>query len=163
MLFRSLIVKLSTGEATRVDRVKSMQVPSRGGAWVAYLKEDKPGQAGPAKPAAGAQPGDIPPEDQAGRGAGGSGGSSASPQYGSDLVLRDLTKSDNTENTYGNVLDYSFARDGRTLLYTAGSRKPEDNGVYAVTPGDAAPAALLSGKGKYTKLKIGRASCWGRV
>jgi len=46
-----LIVKLSTGEATRVDRVKSMQVPSKGGAWVAYLKEDKPGQAEPAKPA----------------------------------------------------------------------------------------------------------------
>jgi dipeptidyl aminopeptidase/acylaminoacyl peptidase len=145
-----LIVKLSTGEATRVDRVKSMQVPSKGGAWVAYLKEDKPGQAEPAKPAD-AKPGDDDAEDQARRVAGGAGGSSSSQQYGTDLVLRDLTKTENAETAYENVLDYSFARDGKTLVYTAGSRKPEDNGVYAVTPG-AGSSTLLSGKGKYTKL-----------
>ena len=151
-----LIVKLSTGEATRVDRVKSMQVPSKGGPWVAYLKEAKPGQADPAKPAAEAKPADEGAEDQGRRAAGASGGSSSSQQYGTDLVLRDLTKSDNPETTFENVLDYSFARDGKTLVYTAGSRKPEDNGVYAVTPGTATPAALLAGKGKYTKLSWDR-------
>ncbi|MBA3974234.1 MAG: hypothetical protein C0504_08470 [Candidatus Solibacter sp.] len=141
-----LIVNLSTGEATRVERVKSMQVPSKGGAWVAYLKEANPGQADPAKP------GDDDAEDQARRATGASGGSGSSQQYGTGLVLRDLTKSDGAETTFENVLDYSFARDGKTLVYTVGSRKPEDNGVYAVTPGAGAPAALLSGKGKYTKL-----------
>ncbi len=144
-----LIVKLSTGEATRVDRVKSVQVPSKGGTWVAYLKEAKPATADAAKPAEAAKPGGDG-EDQARR-AGGAGGGSSSQEFGTDLVLRDLTKSENAETTYENVLDYSFARDGKTLLYTVGSRKAEDNGVYSVTPG-AAPVALLAGKGKYTKL-----------
>jgi len=144
-----LIVRLSTGEATRVDRVKSVQVPSKGGTWVAYLKEAKPAPADAAKPAEAAKPGDEG-EDQASR-AGGSGGSSSPQEFGTDLVLRDLTKTESAETTYENVLDYSFARDGKTLLYTVGSRKAEDNGVFSVTPGSAA-VALLSGKGKYTKL-----------
>ena len=37
-----LIVNLATGEATRVPMVKSFQLPTRGGAWLAYLKEAKP-------------------------------------------------------------------------------------------------------------------------
>ncbi|HNY42690.1 MAG TPA: prolyl oligopeptidase family serine peptidase, partial [Bryobacteraceae bacterium] len=117
--------------------------------WVAYLKEAKPAPADAAKPAEAAKPGDEG-EDQASR-AGGSGGSSSPQEFGTDLVLRDLTKTESAETTYENVLDYSFARDGKTLLYTVGSRKAEDNGVFSVTPGSAA-VALLSGKGKYTKL-----------
>jgi hypothetical protein len=145
-----LIVKLATGEATRIDRVKSMQVPSKGGPWVAYQKEAKPAAADAAKPAEPAKPGDDDVEDQR-RGAAAGGGASSSQEYGADLALRDLTKTDNAESTFENVLDYSFARDGKTLVYTVGSRKTEENGVYSVTPG--APAvALLAGKGKYTKL-----------
>jgi len=146
-----LIVKLSNGEATRIDRVKSMQVPSKGGPWVAYLKEAKPAPADAAKPAepAKAQEDEV---DQGRRaGAAGSGGPSSTQQFGTDLILRDLSKTGDAETTFENVLDYSFARDGKTLLYTAGSRKSEENGVYAVTPGSPA-TALLSGKGKYTKL-----------
>jgi hypothetical protein len=37
-----LLLNLATGESVRVARVKSFQVPARGGAWVAYLKETEP-------------------------------------------------------------------------------------------------------------------------
>ena len=47
------------------------------------------------------------------------------------------------------VLEYVFARDGQALLYAVSSRKEEENGAYAVTPGaEGAPVALLAGKGR---------------
>ncbi|SPF50595.1 Peptidase S9, prolyl oligopeptidase active site domain protein (fragment) [Candidatus Sulfopaludibacter sp. SbA4] len=51
------------------------------------------------------------------------------------------------------MLEYSIAKDSKTLLYAVGSKKEQTDGVYAVAPGsDAAPAPLLTGKGHYTKL-----------
>jgi dipeptidyl aminopeptidase/acylaminoacyl peptidase len=116
-----LIVNLETRAVTRLPAPRSVQMPARGGAWLAYLKE------GPPK-----------------------------SDYGTDLVLRDLVQG--TERTFANVQEYSFARDGRTLLYTVASAKPEENGVYAATPGAAdPPAAIVSGKGKYARLTWSRA------
>jgi len=82
------------------------------------------------------------------------GSSSSSPrkkkEYGSDLVLRN-TASGN-ERTFSDVLDYTLSKDGKTLVFAVSSKKEETNGVYAVnTQTDAAPAALLAGKGKYLK------------
>jgi dipeptidyl aminopeptidase/acylaminoacyl peptidase len=72
------------------------------------------------------------------------------------LVVRDLAQG--TERTVANVLEYSFARDGKTLVYTVSSRAADDNGVYAITPGSAAaPQTILAGKGKYTRLTWNRA------
>jgi dipeptidyl aminopeptidase/acylaminoacyl peptidase len=116
-----LIITLANNAVTRLPAAKSVQVPSRGGPWLAYLKE------GPPK-----------------------------TEHGTDLVLRELAQG--TERTFANVQEYSFARDGKTLLYTVASPKPEENGVYAVTPGTAdAPVALVSGKGKYARLTWNRA------
>ena len=95
-----LIINLETKAVTRLAAPRSVQMPARGGAWLAYSKE------GPPK-----------------------------SEYGTDLVLRDLAQG--TERSFANVQDYSFARDGKTLLYTVASAKPEENGVYAVTPGTA--------------------------
>lgn len=160
-----LIVNLATGETTRVPMVKSFQLPTRGGAWVAYLKEAKPEPAKPEekKPAAPATEenkedafADTDQTTKRGttKSGGSSGGSSTTPPvktYGTELILRDLAAA--TQRSFENALDYSFARDGKTLLYTVGAKTETANGLYAVTPGnDAAPAALLAGKGKYTKL-----------
>ncbi|MFB3829636.1 MAG: prolyl oligopeptidase family serine peptidase [Bryobacteraceae bacterium] len=121
-----LIVDLATGAATRIAAVKSYQVPEKGGNWVAYLKQGKPEP----KPAAGSAP---------------------KKEYGAELVLRDLASG--AERSFPDVLEYALAKDGATLLYTVSSKKEEDNGVYAAAPGaDAAPAALLRGKGKYARL-----------
>lgn len=148
-----LLMKLGSGEATRIDRVKNFQVPSRGGAWVAYLKEAPPAPAAnQAKPAAEAKPAeqDDEAEDQQ-RGAGGGAGSRQT--FGTDLVLRELDRAENSERVFPFVSEYSFARDGKTLVYAVNSRKEEDNGVYAFTPGGMGDAvALKAGKGKYSKL-----------
>ena len=130
----------TTGEATRVASVKSVQLPAKGGAWLAYLKEaaapERREGSEERRPAGS-------PRVGAGRG--------ERKEYGSELVLRDLVKG--SERTFPNVLDCSFARDGKTLLFTVSSRKEEENGAFAVTPGtDAAPVALLAGKGKYARL-----------
>jgi dipeptidyl aminopeptidase/acylaminoacyl peptidase len=143
-----LVVSVATGEATRVASVKSMQVPAKGGSWVAYLKEPKPedkkGEDKKAddKPADEKKAEEKKPDDK-------------KKEYGSDLVLRDLARG--TERTFAGVLEYAFARDGQTLLYAVSSRNEAENGAFAVTPGtEAPPVALLAGKGRYRKLTFDR-------
>ncbi|HEY8204418.1 MAG TPA: hypothetical protein VIF81_06810, partial [Pyrinomonadaceae bacterium] len=71
--------------------------------------------------------------------------------YGMDLVLRNTATG--AEHTFKDVLDYTLSKDAKTLAYTVSSRNEETNGVYVVsTQSDAAPGALLAGKGKYQKL-----------
>ncbi len=132
-----VILDLVGGGTTRVGAVKSVQVPSKGGSVIAYLREaPAPDRSEDRRAAAPARPG---------RG--------ERKEFGTELVLRDLAKASGGERVFPGVLDYSFARDGKTLIYSVSSRKEEDNGVYAVTPGtDAAPVALASGKGKYARL-----------
>lgn len=73
-----------------------------------------------------------------------------------ELVLRNLANA--TERSFANVTDYSLARDGRTLVFTADSADAAQNGVFAITPGDpAAPRALAAGAGRYTKFTWNRA------
>ncbi|MGH9203290.1 MAG: hypothetical protein ACRD2A_18840, partial [Vicinamibacterales bacterium] len=137
-----LIVDLTSGAASRLPAVKSTQMPARGGAWLAYLKDAPP-----------------PPRDAAAR----SGAADESRsretnrvEYGTDLVLRDLAHE--TERTFPDVLEYSFARDGKTLVYAVSSRTIQNNGVYAVTPGTVnEPVALVKGGGRYTRLTWNRA------
>ncbi|ACB76179.1 S9 family peptidase [Opitutus terrae] len=150
-----VIVDLSNGTVTRIASVKSFQVPAKGGGWVAYLKEpppetkDEAPKPEPTTAAAAAETGSekkspADPEKQKKR---------KDQKYGSDLVLRQLyAPTEKAERVFPNVLDYSFARDGRMLVFTVASRTETENGVYAVTPGDSAtPIALVSGPGRYVK------------
>ncbi len=67
-----------------------------------------------------------------------------------ELVLRDLAAA--SERSFPGVTDYTFARDGRALVYIATATDGAANGVFAVTPGDAAaPLALATGAGRYAK------------
>ena len=163
-----LILNLASAEAVRVSDVKSMQVPSKGGAFVAYLKEEaKPASAKADDAAANstaaqavaspAQSPATPPKDEAdddqaaARRAPAVTTPGAKKDFGTELILRDLATG--TERTFADVLETSFARDGNTLLYTVSSKAETNNGVYALSTKDAAPpVVLLSDKGKYTKL-----------
>ena len=128
-----VVIDTATGEAVRVEGVKSMQVPARGGDLVVYLKEG-PAEAAPAKPEQG---------EAAAR---------AKKEYGTDLVLRPLGAGGG-ERTFPGVLEYALARDGRTVVYAVSAKNEEENGVYAVdTAAAGAPVALAKGKGKYAKL-----------
>lgn len=71
-------------------------------------------------------------------------------EYGSQLILRNLATG--AEKTFADVLDYTFSKDAKTLLFAVSSKNESKNGAYSVIPQtDAAPVALLSGAGKYQK------------
>ncbi|MBS1859442.1 MAG: S9 family peptidase [Acidobacteria bacterium] len=146
-----VIVELATGKTTRIERVKRFAVAEKAPALLAYLKEgpDAPPTNGSAAPSTSAQGND---QQRGGRGGASSGaGRGARPEFGSDLVLRNLA--DGNERTFPDVLEFLLPDDGRQLVFAVGARDAAKNGVFAARPGDAAaPVALLEGKGKYDKL-----------
>ena len=143
-----LYLHLATGKSTTVASVKNYQLSTRTGAWLAYLKEAKPEEKKPEVTTPASDPDQAAPRAV-------TGSAAAKPEVGTDLVLIDLAATTPAERTFADVLDYSLARDGRTLLTTIAAKIGTTNGVYVFTPGapaDTAPAALLAGKGKYLKL-----------
>src|SRR5215475_1874236 len=147
------IMDLSNGQVTRVERVKSFQAPEDGLGWIAYQLEARPEEKKAEDKAAEQKQNENDDEDfrQRGRGAAGGRTPAARKEYGSDLVLRNLTTG--VERTFADALEYSFSKDARKLVFTVSSKKEEGNGVYAVTPGaDGPPVDLLTGKGKYSKI-----------
>src|SRR5581483_8723569 len=91
---------------------------------------------------------ELQDEDSAQAPQGARPGRGSKKEYGTDLVVRNTTTG--TERTISDVLDYSLSKDAKTLAYTVASKNEETNGVYVVDPqSDAAPLALISGKGKY--------------
>jgi dipeptidyl aminopeptidase/acylaminoacyl peptidase len=138
------IMDLSTGEVAKIERVKSFQVPEEGAGFIAYLLEAKREERRPdAKPDA-AAPMPLPAAPPA-------ASDRKKKEYGTDLILRNLN--DKTERTFAEALDYTLSKDAKTLVYAVSSKKEETNGVYSLATAAAdAPAALLTGKGKYTKL-----------
>ncbi|HJQ25152.1 MAG TPA: prolyl oligopeptidase family serine peptidase [Blastocatellia bacterium] len=128
------VIDLVTGETMRVDGVKSFQVPENGPALIAYLKEPKKEEK---KPDAAAAASDKKKEKK--------------KEYGGELVLKNL--GDRSERTFADVTEYTLSKDGRSLVFAVSSKNEDANGAFVAVPGSAdAPAALLTGKGKYTKL-----------
>ena len=166
------IMDLSTGKVTRIENVKNYQVPEDGAGFVAILKEpakeDKKPETPTATPAPPPNP-QIPSTEPTPKVASPQTSPTASPtpaatptptpapalppkkkEYGSNLILRRL--SDGNERTFADVLEYTFSKDAKNLIYTVSSKKEETNGIFSVTPQtDSAPVALLKGAGKYLK------------
>lgn len=135
-------------QAIRIADVASYQLPEEGADFLAYLKNAKADTPAAAPPA----DDDSDQADQARRPAAGAAGRGR-VQYGATLSLRNLAAPAVAERSFEDVVEYTFPKDGAALLYTVSSRKEESNGVYSLIPGsDAAPAGLLTGKGKYSKL-----------
>ncbi len=151
------IMELSTGKVERIPDVKSYQVPEEGSGFVAILKEQSREDRRPDTTSAGVVPSGPPPNANANVAATPAPSPSPSPspgtrrkEYGTNLILRDLASG--KDRTFGDVLEYSFAKDGKTLVYGVSSRNEARNGAFAVVPQtNAEPIAVLSGPGKYTK------------
>jgi dipeptidyl aminopeptidase/acylaminoacyl peptidase len=150
-----VIVDLSTGTPTRIERVRNFQIPEKVGGVVAYLREPEAARAGAgrggAAPAEGAAA-TAPAAGGTGAAAGGgaAGGRGARREFGSDLILRNLTTQ--AERTFPDALAYTLSKDGTALVYAVASHKEETNGLFLVAVGtDAAPRALLTGPGKYLR------------
>jgi len=135
------IMDLSTGNVTRVERIKSFQVPEEGVGYIAYLHEPKPGPEPAAKKDEKKSPSAKPA----------AAADKKKKEYGTDLVLRKVR--DKSERTFEDVLEYSMSKDGRTLLYAVSAKKEEKNGLFAVEPQSSASAvALLAGRGQYKRM-----------
>jgi dienelactone hydrolase len=118
------VVDLGSGSVFSAARIRSFQVPEKGGAVVAYLAEP------PAKPDA--------DESKAGNEA-------KKEEAGSVLTLRSLPAG--SERKFEGVTEYSFAKDGRTLVFA------DTAGLEALSlPGESAPETVLPGKGKHVKI-----------
>ena len=136
------IMDLTNGQVTRIERVRGFQVPEQGAGFIAYQLEPRQPERKP--DTAGAEPAQRPA-------AGARRAGARRPEYGSDLVLRNMA--DGSERVFADVSEYTLSKDAKSLVYAVASRKEESNGVYALVPGSPAePVALLSGKGKYTRL-----------
>jgi len=145
------IMDLASGKVTRVARVKQFQMPEKAAGYLAYLKE-APESAAPANGTPRTE-GGLDLDQQGGRGGRGGGAARRGPrpEFGSDLVLHSL--SDSTDRTFPDVVEFTFAEDGRQLVYAVSSHDASKNGVFAAKPGDSgAPLGVLEGKGKYEKI-----------
>ena len=146
-----VIVDLASGRNSRVEGVKRFQLPEKAAGYLAYLKEGP--ETAPAGAPSPANPGDSGADQQGGRGGrGGRGGAAgARPQFGTDLVLRNLA--DSSERTFAEVVEFSLSDDAKQVVYAVGAHDTSKNGVFVAHPGAAdTPAPLLAGKGKYARL-----------
>jgi dipeptidyl aminopeptidase/acylaminoacyl peptidase len=145
------LLDLATGKVTRVEKVKSFQVPEESSTCLVYLRDSEQSEtAGPRRPAAGSSERPVG-RTGAGRGRGAGRRQPQRPEYGSDMVVRCLA--DHEERTVPDVVSFVLSKDGKCLVYAVSSKKAETNGIYALAPGSAAsPRALLKGKGHYNQL-----------
>jgi dipeptidyl aminopeptidase/acylaminoacyl peptidase len=143
------IMDLSSGQVTRIEKVKNFQVPEDGSGFVAYQFERKPDEKKPEASSTGSST--STPAKEASASDKPSAKDPKKKEYGSVLVVRNTTSG--AERTFNDVLDYTLSKDAGILAYTVSSKDEETNGVYQVTlQSDTPPAPLLAGKGKYQKL-----------
>src|SRR5262245_21456077 len=149
-----VIVDLASGKSTLVARVRRFDLPDQASGFLAYLKEGPEGVASPTPAAPAPAQGNA--DQQGGRGGrggagGGAGRGGARPQFGSELILRDL--SDSSVRSFFDVVEFALTDDAKQLVYAVSARDTSKNGVFAARTGSTdAPVALLAGKGKYSRL-----------
>ena len=149
------IVDLASAKPTTIGRVRRFAMPEKAAGYLAYQKEAPERAANApegAKPLGGG--GDAAGDQQGGRGGRGAGRGGAGGrgnEFGSDLIVRSLA--DGAERTFSDVAEFQFTEDGKQVVYAVSAHDTAKNGVFAATPGSSdAPATLLDGKGKYSKL-----------
>lgn len=125
----ALILNLATGDATRIDNVRSFQLPEKGGPFAAFHRHPAGGEA-PSTPDA------------------------DSPTTGSDLLLRHLPAAH--DRTLTDVADFGFTRDA-LLWFTVSAKNQDLNGLFTLEAGSSAdPAPILKGKGRYARVSWNR-------
>ncbi len=120
-----IAIDLPAQKVFRAPAVRDFQLPSQAGDTVAYLQLPESTSA-------------VQPSARNHRAEPGS------------LVVRDLR--DGTEKRFASVSEYSFTKDGKTLVYAVSDEDADTAGVYAWSPGSSsAPTVLASGRGAYNK------------
>ncbi len=147
------IMRTADGQVVEVPRVKSFKLAGSSSRWLAYLLAESDSAPSDSTapdstaPGAAAVPGGVARpvgSDSSGKG--------AKKEYGSTLVLRDLTTGE--ESRVEDVTTYSFDAAGNWLAYTVSSRDENGNGAYARSLADGRTLALLTGPGAYRSLVV---------
>ncbi len=147
------ILRTADGHVEEIDRVKSFELANGSSRWLAYLLASRDSAAADSTapdsttPSAAAAPGGVARPVSAD-----SAGKKAKKEYGSTLVLRDLTSGE--ERRIEDVTAYAFDDAGRWLAYTVASRDEDANGAYARSLGDGWTLPLLAGAGSYRSLVV---------
>jgi dipeptidyl aminopeptidase/acylaminoacyl peptidase len=138
------IMELASGSVTKAERVRSFQLPPKGGAWVAYLLErprQKPDsvKAPPADSAAPkAKTDTTAPKPK------------KESETGTPLVLRNLVTG--AERRFDAVMEYRFDRAGARLALATSSRMGDSDGVSVVDLGPGTVTRVAEGRGTYKSL-----------
>jgi dipeptidyl aminopeptidase/acylaminoacyl peptidase len=138
------ILDLSSGQVTRVEKVKSFAVPEEGGSSVAYLLEKIP-EKPEATDTSEAEAAERVAEEEGQHGE--EKKEKKDDEIGSTLVLRDVATG--TDQSYESVVEYTFSEDGRRLAYLASSKDGTADGAYVVDVETGSVDELLSGEGIY--------------
>jgi dipeptidyl aminopeptidase/acylaminoacyl peptidase len=118
----ALVVNLGSGEAARIENVKSFQLPAKGGPWAAFLRHPAGGELSD---------------------------SEQETTVGSGLLVRHLPTA--RERTFADAAEYGFTRDA-CLWFTVSAKNQDLNGLFYWQAGaEGDPAAILRGQGKYQK------------
>jgi dipeptidyl aminopeptidase/acylaminoacyl peptidase len=140
------IMDLRTGAVTRIDRVKSYRVPSKGASIVAYVREPD-STATPATP--------PPPADTAKK--------DDKKDEGFRLVVRDLATG--TEVQIADVASHVLSEDGLSVAYAVSTKDGAGDGVFVRALPQAtgqfasgAVTTLATGAGRYRSLAFDRAA-----
>ncbi|MDR3688500.1 MAG: prolyl oligopeptidase family serine peptidase [Fimbriimonas sp.] len=128
------IVDLSTGEQTKIDKVKSFKLAAEDSGWLTYRPEPPKAETAPSsstssKPAA-----------------------ATSAATGTPLVIRNLSKG--KEERIENVLDSVMTKDGSILAYSIASKDGKGDGVVYLNLSNHKRTEVFEGKGKDLKLGI---------
>lgn len=147
--------KPEASASRKPDPAKPEPSPTEGSIAGPVESREKPSPAPASSPtptaAPATQPGETPLQPQSSQSPGASAADRKKKEYGSELVLRNMTNMN--ERKFADVLDYTLSKDAKTLVYAVSARKEDANGVQAVaTSGDGPSQVLVSGRGKYQKL-----------
>jgi len=144
------ILNLRTGEITRVERVKSFELPEDGNGWVAYLLEAEKAQHEEKPDTAEVEEPPTPPSEPQTEEEQEEEGKKKDKKDGTTLVLRELTTGE--EHRFPLVMEYEFSADGGQLAFATSSKDGAADGLFVVHPASAVVDTLSSGKGDYKSL-----------
>ncbi len=140
------ILNLSTGDITRIERVKSFEVPEDGSGWLAFLLEEVKEEESEADTTEAEEPAEPEEEQEEEE----DDDEKKEKKDGTPLVLREL--SSGSETRFELVMEYEFAKNGSLLAYTSSSKDGETDGAFAVETASGQVVTLLAGEGNYKSL-----------
>jgi dipeptidyl aminopeptidase/acylaminoacyl peptidase len=145
-----LILNLSSGEQTKIEKVTSFRLPAEDSGWLTYKPEPPKEAVTPA--VNGSTQNTAPSGRQTPRRSGSVNPAGSPPADGAPLVIRNLTTG--KEQKLEHVGDSAISKDGTILAYTVVSKEGKEDGVYWLDLRHGTPKGVSKGKFKVSKIAL---------